>query len=308
MKRIINILLVVFLLSVLPTTYACAQIKQDNEETRQKRKAQRERETAAKKERRQQESLATLHHDEKVRRKHDAEENAKKKRVEAERPFRELEENMVFVEGGTFMMGATNEQDSAAYHDEKPVHQVTLSSFSICKYEVTQELWQAVMGNNPSYSKGKKLPVERVSWEDCQLFVDLLNQKTGKHYRLPTEAEWEYAARGGNQSKGYKYAGSDSLDIVGWYDNQKKKHEVGTKQANELGLYDMSGNVWEWCSDGYGKYDATEQTNPQGTTSSSTRVFRGGSWSSEKRLCRVSHRGDFTRSFRSNDLGFRLAQ
>ncbi|MBQ8655598.1 MAG: formylglycine-generating enzyme family protein [Prevotella sp.] len=186
------------------------------------------------------------------------------------------------------------------------MHQVTLSSFSICKYEVTQELWQAVMGNNPSSFKGNKLPVERVSWEDCQQFITLLNQKTGKNYRLPTEAEWEYAARGGNLSHGYKYAGSDSLDVVGWYANHKKKHDVGTKRANELGLYDMSGNVWEWCSDCYGKYDATEQTNPQGSSSGSTRIFRGGSWSSEERLCRVTHRGDFVRTFRSNDIGLRL--
>jgi len=152
---------------------------------------------------------------------------------------------MVFVEGGTFMMGATSEQESDAFDWEKPAHRVTLSDFYIGKYEVTQAQWKAVMGSNPSYFKGDNLPVERVSWGDCQEFIRKLNERTGLTFRLPTEAEWDYAARGGNRSRGYKYSGSDDPDEVAWYwDNSGiKTHPVGQKRANELGLYDMSGNV-----------------------------------------------------------------
>ena len=158
---------------------------------------------------------------------------------------------MVFVKGGTFMMGATPEQGSDAGDGEKPVHSVTVSDFYIGKYEVTQAQWKAVMGKNPSHYKGENRPVERVSWYDIQKFIEKLNAKTGKRYRLPTEAEWEYAARGGNQSKGYKYSGSNDIGSVAWYTNNSgdRTHPVGQKQPNELGLYDMTGNVWEWCSD-----------------------------------------------------------
>ena len=187
---------------------------------------------------------------------------------------------MIAVKGGTFTMGATSEQGSDAESDEKPTHSVTLSDYYIGKFEVTQELWQAVMGNNPSYYKGNNLPVEQVSWNDVQEFIKKLNQKTGANFRLPTEAEWEYAARGGNKSQGYKYSGSNTIGNVAWYtDNSgSKTHQVGTKAPNELGIYDMTGNVWEWCQDWYGSYSRDSQTNPKGASSGSSRVYRGGSW------------------------------
>ena len=220
-----------------------------------------------------------------------------------------LVNNMVRIEGGTFTMGATSEQGSDAYKDEKPAHQVTLSSFSIGKYEVTQEEWQAVMGSNPSNFKGAKRPVEKVSWNDCQEFIRKLNQMTGKRFRLPTEAEWEYAARGGNRSNGYKYSGSDNLGSVAWYDGNSgsETHPVGQKSPNELGLYDMSGNVWEWCQDWFGSYSSSSQTNPTGPSSGSYRVSRGGSWFSIARSCRSSYRGRSAPSFSDNNLGLRLA-
>ena len=207
-------------------------------------------------------------------------------------------------------MGATAEQGSDADDREKPAHKVTLSSFYICKHEVTQEEWEAVMGSNPSNFEGKHLPVERVSWEDCQTFISKLNSITGKHYRLPTEAEWEYAARGGNRSNGYKYSGSNTLDDVAWYyDNSgKKTHEVMTKSPNELGLYDMSGNVKEWCSDWYdGEYYAiSPSNNPKGPSSGSNRVLRGGSWFDYGNGCRVSFRSRFGPSYHTDDFGLRL--
>ena len=199
---------------------------------------------------------------------------------------------MVYVEGGTFDMGATTEQGSDAYSGEKPVHSVTLSGYYIGKCEVTQDLWEAVMGSNPSNFKGAQNPVESVSWNDCQEFVSRLNSLTGKNFRLPTEAEWEYAARGGNKSRHYKYSGSDNIGNVAWHagNSGSSTHAVGTKTANELGIYDMSGNVWEWCSDWYGGYSAGAQTNPQGPSSDSCRVLRGGSWGNDARGCRVSNR------------------
>ena len=230
--------------------------------------------------------------------------------VEADDVLTRLYDDMVYVEGGTFTMGATSEQDSDAYDNEKPAHQVTLSSFYICKHEVTQEEWEAVMGSNPSNFKGNRLPVENVSWEDCQTFISKLNSITGKHYRLPTEAEWEYAARGGNRSNGYKYSGSNILSNVAWYDDNSgnKTHEVMTKSPNELGLYDMSGNVLEWCSDWYnGEYYAiSPSNNPKGPSSGSYRVRRGGSWFNFARFCRVSYRSDRAPSHRCSDLGLRL--
>ena len=200
--------------------------------------------------------------------------------------------DMVYVEGGSFDMGATYEQVDNALDNEKPVHRVTLSGYYIGMYEVTQELWEAVMGSNPSYHAASQYPVESVSWNDCKEFVSRLSSLTGMIFRLPTEAEWEYAARGGNKSLHYKYSGSDNIDDVAWYwDNSgKKTHAVGTKSPNELGIYDMSGNVWEWCSDRYGDYSAGSQTNPQGLSSGSRRALRGGSWSSDARRCRVSDR------------------
>ncbi|MDR1779367.1 MAG: formylglycine-generating enzyme family protein, partial [Tannerella sp.] len=208
---------------------------------------------------------------------------------------------MIAIAGGTFWMGAQNTDpnapnyDEGAWDDESPVHQVTLSDYFIGKYPVTQAQWKAVMGNNPSYFKGDNLPVENVSWNDVQEFIRKLNQQTGKNYRLPTEAEWEFAARGGNQSRGYKYSGSNTAGNVAWYDDNSgdKTHPVGTKQANELGIYDMSGNVWERCADWYDSYSSAAQFNPTGPTSGSFHVFRGGSWYYNARLARVSYHNDY---------------
>ena len=216
---------------------------------------------------------------------------------------------MVRVEGGTFRMGATSEQGSDAYGDEKPVHSVTLSSYYIGKTEVTQSLWQAVMGSNPSNYKGSDLPVECVSWNDCQEFIQKLNRLTGRNFRLPTEAEWEFACRGGNNSRGYKYSGSNDIDNVAWYwDNSgEKTHPVGTKAPNELGIYDMSGNVWEWCADWYGDYSSGAQTNPTGPYGGSLRVGRGGCWFNDVRYCRSSIRVRNFPAYRYYYLGLRLA-
>jgi formylglycine-generating enzyme required for sulfatase activity len=223
---------------------------------------------------------------------------------------------MIRVQGGTFTMGATSEQSSDAYDDEKPAHKVTLSTYYIGETEVTQELWNAVMGSNPSYFKGSTRPVEQVSWEDCQEFIRRLNQLTGKKFRLPTEAEWEFAARGGTKSAGYKYSGSNDLNSVAWYwDNAGTKgesspdygtHVVKTKKPNELGIYDMSGNVWEWCSDWYGDYTDAAQTNPQGVSTGSYRVFRGGSWGYFSWCCRSSYRYTRSPGIRYGYLGLRL--
>ncbi len=211
---------------------------------------------------------------------------------------------MVPVEGGTFKMGSTGGNSN-----ESPVHNVTLSSFSIGQTEVTQELWTAVMGSNPSNWVGNKLPVETVSWNDCQTFITKLNQLTGKTFRLPTEAEWEFAARGGNQSQGHKYSGSYWIDDVAWYisNSGSKTHEVATKRANELGIYDMSGNVWEWCQDWYGSYSSSAQSNPTGASSGSYRVLRGGGGDESAANCRVAIRGNFTPTNSTRGIGFRLA-
>ena len=216
--------------------------------------------------------------------------------------------DMVRVKAGTFTMGATAEMKNP-YDDEKPTHRVTLTNdYYIGKYEVTQALWQAVMGNNPSKFKGDNLPVEQVSWNDCQEFISKLNRITGKLFRLPTEAEWEYAARGGNKSRGYQYSGSNNLSDVAWYkDNSgSETHAVGSKQANELVIYDMTGNVWEWCQDRYGKYSSSSQTNPTGATSGSFRVIRGGSWINDAGGCCSSCRIFGLPGERSIYLGLRL--
>ena len=215
---------------------------------------------------------------------------------------------MVEVRGGTFTMGATSEQGSDAESDEKPAHNVTLRDYYIGKTEVTQALWEAVMGNNPSWFKGENQPVEMISWNDCKEFISKLNSLTGKRFRMPTEAEWEYAARGGSKSRGYKYSGSNTLDDVAWYSgiSDYETHEVGTKSPNELGLYDMSGNVWEWCSDWYGDYSSSAQTNPKGPDSGTYRVYRGGSWDGDARDCRCSGRHDYGPDYRGSYLGLRL--
>ena len=216
--------------------------------------------------------------------------------------------DMVRVEAGTFTMGATAEMKNTE-DSEKPTHRVTLTNdYYIGKYEVTQALWQAVMGDDPSYFKGDNLPVEAVTWDDCQEFIGKLNRITGKTFRLPTEAEWEYAARGGNKSRGYQYCGSRKLSDVAWYDDNSghKTHAVGTKQPNELGIYDMSGNVWEWCQDWYGTYSSSSQVNPTGANSGSDRVYRGGGWCFSARFCRSSFRLSATPAYRVIDLGLRL--
>ena len=220
------------------------------------------------------------------------------------------EPEMVIVRGGTFTMGCTDE-DCDSLNRDVPAHKVTLSSFKIAKYEVTQKQWKEVMGNsnNPSKFKGDNLPVDNVSWDDVQNFITRLNEATGKKYRLPTEAEWEYAARGGNQSKNYAFSGSDILKIgdVAWYQNTSsgKTHAVGTKAPNELDIYDMSGNVAEWCNDWYAPYTADSQTNPVGPATGTYRVFRGGGWGDTKD-CRVASRSGDKPTYRSNDCGFRL--
>ena len=218
--------------------------------------------------------------------------------------------DMVRVEAGTFTMGATAEMKDP-YDWEKPTHRVTLTNdYYIGKYEVTQALWKAVMGNNPSSFKGDNLPVEHVRWDDCQEFISKLNRITGKTFRLPTEAEWEYAARGGNKSRGYQYSGSNNLSDVAWYDDNSgdKTHAVGTKQANELGIYDMSGNVWEWCQDWDGAYSSSSQVNPTGANSGTFRVRRGGSCSYSAVVCRSSYRCHYFSGIRYilGYLGLRL--
>jgi formylglycine-generating enzyme required for sulfatase activity len=226
----------------------------------------------------------------------------KKRRDEAAAHLKSLLPEMVFVKGGTFQMGYG------------PVHAVTLSDFEIGKYPVTQKQWTEIMGSNSSGFKDcDDCPVEQVFWDDAQEFLKKLNARfPGKNYRLPTEAEWEFAARGGNQTKGYAYAGGNDLNEVGWYaDNADgKTHPVGQKKANELGLHDMSGNVWEWCADWYGHYPETAQTNPAGPTSGSYRVSRGGSWYLAAWQCRVSYRGNISPGRGRNNishLGFRVA-
>lgn len=214
------------------------------------------------------------------------------------------------VKGGTFNMGCTSEQ-TGCFEDEQPVHQVTLSDFYIAETEVTQAQWQALMGSNPSWFKGcDNCPVENVSWEDVQEFIARLNSRSlNQQYRLPTESEWEYAARGGVNSRGYIYAGGKMIEQVGWSNKSsgRKTQPVKGKKPNELGIYDMSGNVREWCSDWYGDYAAESQTNPQGPPHGVFRVFRGGSWGYGPRSCRVSNRNSFTPVDSGSVLGFRLA-
>ena len=256
------------------------------------------------------------------------EEAARREREEAERRqqiLNRLIANMVYVEGGTFTMGATKEQGRDVYHWEKPKHKVTLSGFYICKYEVTQAEWKAVMGTNPSSDIGDDLPVENVSWDDCQAFIRKLNDLTGKNFRLPTEAQWEYAARGGNKSQGYKYSGSNNIDDVAWYceNSHATIHPVGMKRANELGLHDMSGNVREWCQDYWGSYRREAQTNPAGPSTSTVkvllgggryymttnRVYRGGACRYLAECCRVSYRSgtEPSKYYNREYIGLRLA-
>ena len=217
---------------------------------------------------------------------------------------------MVDVEGGTFCMGVDSATvyDGNANIDELPAHEVTVSSFSLAETEVTQELWQAVMGTNPSHFTGDpQRPVEYVTWEECQEFIARLNEMTGENFRLPTEAEWEFAARGGNMTAGTLYSGSNNIDEVAWFyfNSDFGTQPVATKNANELGIYDMCGNVWEWCSDWYGTYPAESQIDPVGPEEGTRHILRGGSWRCISRDCRNTSRnaGDE----RTEEIGLRLA-
>ena len=211
---------------------------------------------------------------------------------------------MIAVQGGTFAMGS-----NGSAPDEK-MHTVTISDFKMSKYEITQAIWIAIMGNNPSAHTGcNNCPVERVSWEMLPEFIFKLNMQTGKNYRLPTEAEWEYAATGGIKTNSYKYAGNNTVDAIGWYNENSNKntHEVGQKQPNELGLYDMTGNVWEWCSDWYGNdyYAHSPSKNPKGGINGTRKVCRGGSYNSEAIKCHNTLRNGMP-PYQRKEMGFRL--
>ena len=231
--------------------------------------------------------------------------------------------SLVFVEGGTFQMGTMLRN-----RDEQPVHEVTVSDFYISKYEVTQAEWEDVMGTKPAKFQGYNNPVEQISWFDA---IEFCNEKSireglepvylrtkekikvsfGKNgYRLPTEAEWEFAARGGNNSLGYIFSGSDNTQDIAWYDKNSngKTHHVGSKKPNELGIYDMSGNVWEMCWDCYGGYSSESQINPAGPTSGTFKVSRGGSWSQDNTFCRVTYRYGVSYTDVSSSIGLRLVR
>jgi len=216
---------------------------------------------------------------------------------------------MAHVRGGTFLMGCTPEHGDDCYDYEDTVSLVTVSDFYIGKYEVTQAQWEAVMGNNPSVFKGDNLPVENISWDDAQEFIGKLNAATDREYRLPTEAEWEYAARGGRQTRGYRYSGSNNVEEIAWYDGNSgnRTHPVGTKKANELGIHDMSGNVWEWVSDWVGDHDGAPRKDPKGPNEGAFRIIRGGGWGSYARGVRVSNYFNNDPGYHYNILGLRLA-
>lgn len=224
---------------------------------------------------------------------------------------------MVYVEGDTFTMGADTVIDKDFWGDEMPNHKVVLSDYYIGKLEVTQDLWKKVLGTIPSDNykgsgKSDSYPVERVSWNDCQKFISKLNQMTKKNFDLPTEAQWEFAARGGKKSQSYKFSGGDGMKIVGWCDenSEDETHQTGKKKANELGIFDMSGNVREWCSDWYAVYDTTLQIDPEGPlipqSGDSVRVARGGSFSDPPSYCRNSFRQKSLPSSKMNYVGLRL--
>ncbi|MBQ7664735.1 MAG: formylglycine-generating enzyme family protein [Bacteroidaceae bacterium] len=214
---------------------------------------------------------------------------------------------LIVVEGGSFTMGSSN-TDRAAFDDEKTLHEVTLRTFAIGQTEVTQQLWNAVMDNNPSVFKGDDLPVENVTWKDCQTFITRLNTITGLKFRLPTEAQWEYAARGGKKARGTTYSGSNQFEEVGWcHKNAKRRtHPVAQLQPNEIGIYDMTGNVFEWCSDIYGAYSSLSQENPAGLANGSNRVSRGGCFSYSESRARLTLRNNLPPSTKHRGLGLRL--
>ncbi|MDR3012222.1 MAG: formylglycine-generating enzyme family protein [Chitinispirillales bacterium] len=218
---------------------------------------------------------------------------------------------LVLVKAGAFTMGCASDN---CFDREKPAHEVTLTNdFYIGKYPVTQRQWEAIMGNNPSRFRGDSRPVEQVNWEDIQRFITRLNALTGRNFRLPTEAEWEFAARGGLDSEGHSYAGSGVISEVAWYghfdggNSGMGTHQVGAKDPNELGIHDMTGNVWEWINDIYWSYTAEAKTNPTGRASGRSRVIRGGSWASHAQDCRITFRNQAFPDYRAHDIGFRLA-
>lgn len=226
--------------------------------------------------------------------------------------IRAVASDMVAIPSAPFTMGCTREQGQDCFYWEKPDHLVMVDSFYISRYDVTQALWFAVMDTNPSHHKNcPNCPVENVSWNDAIEFINKLNKLTGKKYRLPTEAEWEYAARGGSISKGFKYPGSNDIDLVAWYDANSKDttHPVGKKFPNELGLYDMAGNVWQWCSDWFDLkyYIGMPVDNPKGPDNGTLRVIRGGSWMNFARLCRIPYHNGTAPDKRFSNDGFRLA-
>jgi formylglycine-generating enzyme required for sulfatase activity len=221
-----------------------------------------------------------------------------------------VEFDMMFVEGDSFLMGCNPKLQTGCVHDEQPAHSVNLPDFFIGRLEVSQLLWRTVMEENPSKLKGDHLPVNMVSYNDCRRFIRKLNELTGLRFSLPTEAQWEYAARGGNKSKQYAYSGSNNLDEVAWYANNSKgrPQKCGDKVSNELGLQDMSGNVWEWCNDWYGVkyYEVSPKESPQGLAVGTHRVFRGGSWRNTVQFCRLTQRNYNEPNKKYPDLGLRL--
>ncbi|MCQ2608270.1 MAG: formylglycine-generating enzyme family protein [Bacteroidales bacterium] len=233
-----------------------------------------------------------------------------------------VEFTMIFVKGGSFSMGATAEQVNGCDRDEKPVHSVSLNNYYIGECEVTQELWATIMGTTieqqrdkanplwPLRGEGDNYPMYYVSYDDIQEFILRLNEKTGKTFALPTEAQWEYAARGGNKKSGYTFSGDNDLSNVGWYkgNSEEKIHPVASKVANELGIYDMSGSVWEWCADWYSidAYKAKGTVNPQGPAEGEDMVLRGGCIITEENSCRNANRGHLSPSLRNSFTGFRL--
>ena len=222
-----------------------------------------------------------------------------------------IETSMISIYGGVFIMGCTSDQGSECTHDEFPIHQVQLSGFKLLKTEVTQGMWQSVMGNNPSYNKrSTQFPVENVSYTEIEKFIDVLNAMSSHQYRLPTEAEWEFAARGGIKSKSTLFSGSSDAHSVSWNigNSSNTSHIAGYKNANELGLFDMSGNVWEWCSDWYGEYRSVEESDPRGALDGTDKVIRGGSYSGSIWFCRNAIRMRYAPSYKSHFIGFRLAE
>jgi len=224
-----------------------------------------------------------------------------------------IEAKMVKVDGGTFTMGCFNPQDTECYFWERPRHTVTINTFYVSKFDVTQREWKALMGTTPAGKYCADCPVVNITWFEAEQFIDKLNQISGKNYRLPTEAEWEYTAKGGNKGHGYKYAGSDDANKVAWYDSiiSREVHPVGQKAPNELGIFDMSGDVWQWCSDWFNEkyYSNSPSNNPTGpSTATKDRSLRGGSWWGPRRDCRVANRDKYPPDSKDDDVGFRVVR